>query len=255
MAGRLAGKVAFITGAASGMGRAGALLFLREGAAVGGFDLDPAGLESLVADAGDLADRLVTLAGDVTQEADVAAAIEATWAHFGRLDVLYPNAGVLWRDRDRSVIETDFADWHRVLDINLGGVFLTCKYGIPRLRASGGGSIVLVGSICALAGTTPAQDAYNSTKGAIVALSRSLAIQFAPDKIRCNVVHPGMIATAMQAQKMQDDSWVASVESGIPLGRMGTAEEVVRVALFLASDDASYVTGTEIAADGGYTAQ
>lgn len=256
MKGRLQGKAAFITGAASGMGRASSLLFLQEGASVTAFDRDEAGLTSLADEAGGLAERLLTLSGDVTSETDVSAAIERAYQRFERLDVLYPNAGVLWRHVDKSVVDTAVEDWDRVVSINLKGVFLSCKHGIPKIQAGKrGGSVILVGSLCARAGSLPAQDAYNCTKGAMIALAHSLGVQFARERIRANVIHPGMIATSMQAGKLEQEGWLDAVEAGIPMGRMGTAEEVARVALFLASDDSAYMTGSELIVDGGYLAQ
>lgn len=252
---RLAGKTAFITGAGSGMGRATALLFAAEGAGIVGFDLDAGALEEVAASIRSRGGDMVAIVGDTAQEADVARAVDQGYRHFGRLDVLLPAAGVLWKRIDRSVTETDTEAWDRVMGINLRGPYLICKHGIPRLQQSGGGSIILIGSICALAGFAVPQDAYTSSKGALVALTRSLAVQFARDGIRANIIHPGMIATPMQAEYMKDPEWVRAVEAEIPLGRMGTAEEIARVALFLASDDSSYLTGSEILADGGFMAR
>src|SRR5215472_9774736 len=206
MAGRLAGKIALITGAGMGMGREAALLFADEGV-----------------------------------------------RRFGGLHVLYNNAGVLWKDRDRSVLETDGAQWDRVMAINLKSVFWVTKYGIPHLRAAGGGSIVLVGSVSALAGFTRAQDAYTAAKGALIALNKSFAIQFARDNIRCNIIHPGIIDTPLQAPYLTEELR-AEFKTGIPLGRIGQPREIAYAALFLASDESSFMTGAEMIVDGGFMA-
>jgi NAD(P)-dependent dehydrogenase (short-subunit alcohol dehydrogenase family) len=252
---RLEGKVAFITGAGMGQGRAGALLFAEEGARVVVADLDgPAAAETvrLIEAAGGEA---LAVEGDVGVEAEVARMIAAGAGRFGALHVLYNNAGVLWKDRDRSVLETAEADWDRVQAINLKGPFFVAKHGIPHLIAAGGGSVINVGSVSALAGFTLAQDSYTAAKGALVSLTRSLAIQFAGRNVRCNIIHPGIIDTPMQAPYLRDRAKRRSFEEAIPLGRIAQPREIASVALFLASDDSSYVTGTEIVADGGFMAQ
>jgi NAD(P)-dependent dehydrogenase (short-subunit alcohol dehydrogenase family) len=174
---------------------------------------------------------------------------------FRALHVLYNNAGVLWKDRDRSVLETSSENWDRVQAINLKGPFFVTKHGIPHLIRAGGGSIINIGSVSALAGFTLAQDAYTCAKGALIALTRSLAIQFARKNVRCNIIHPGIIETPMQAPYLKDKAKRRSFEESIPLGRIAHPREIAQVALFLASDDSSYVTGTEIVVDGGFMAQ
>jgi NAD(P)-dependent dehydrogenase (short-subunit alcohol dehydrogenase family) len=181
--------------------------------------------------------------------------IAAGVKRFGALHVLYNNAGVLWKDRDRSVLETKEADWDRVQAINLKGPFFVTKHGIPHLVRAGGGSIINVGSVSALCGFTVAQDSYTSAKGALIALTKSLAIQFARQNVRCNIIHPGIIETPMQAPYLKDPKKRKSFEEGIPLGRIAHPREIAHVALFLASDESSYVTGAEIVVDGGFTAQ
>src|SRR5439155_764220 len=153
--------------------------------------------------------------------------------HFGRLDVLYNNAGVLWKDRDRSVLETDEKWWDRVIAINLKSAFWVTKYGIPELRRAGGGSVILMGSVSALAGFTRAQDAYTAAKGALISLTKSLAIQFAKDRIRCNIIHPGIVDTPLQAPYLTE-ALRREFESGIPLGRIAQPREIASVALVLA---------------------
>ena len=173
---------------------------------------------------------------------------------FRALHVLYNNAGVLWKDRDRGVLETDGGQWDRVMAINLKSVFWVTKYGIPHLRQAGGGSIVLVGSVSALAGFTRAQDAYTAAKGALISLNKSLAIQFAKDGIRSNIIHPGIVETPLQAPYLTD-ALRAEFKTGIPLGRIGQPREIAYAALFLASDESSFMTGAEMIVDGGFMAQ
>ena len=252
---RLHGKVAFITGAGMGQGREGALLFAKEGARVAVADVNgdaAAETARLIAQAGGEA---LPLVGNVGVERDVERMIRDTVARFGALHVLYNNAGVLWKDIDRSVLETSEESWDRVQAINLKGPFFVAKHGIPHLVRAGGGSVINVGSVSALCGFTVAQDSYTSAKGALIALTKSLAIQFARQNVRCNIIHPGIIETPMQAPYLADQAKRRSFEEGIPLGRIAQPREIAYVALFLASDESSYVTGAEIVADGGFTAQ
>jgi len=250
MAGRLAGKVALITGAGMGMGREASVLFAEEGARVVVADINvraAAETVDLVKKAGGQA---VAVTGDVAVEADVKRMIEEGVGAFGALHVLYNNAGVLWKDKDRGVLETDGLQWDRVMGINLKSVFWVTKHGIPHLRAAGGGSIILVGSVSALAGFTRAQDAYTAAKGALISLNKSLAIQFARDGIRSNVIHPGIVETPLQAPYLTDELR-AEFKTGIPLGRIGQPRDIAYAALYLASDEAKYVTGAQLVVDGG----
>ena len=252
---RLSGKVAFITGAGMGQGREGALLFAEQGARVAVADVNgEAAAETvrLIAQAGGEA---LALVGNVGVERDVERMIRETVARFGALHVLYNNAGVLWKDVDRSVLDTSEESWDRVQAINLKGPFFVAKHGIPHLVRAGGGSVINVGSVSALCGFTVAQDSYTSAKGALISLTKSLAIQFARQNVRCNIIHPGIIETPMQAPYLADPAKRRSFEEGIPLGRIAKPREIAYVALFLASDESSYVTGAEIVADGGFTAQ
>jgi NAD(P)-dependent dehydrogenase (short-subunit alcohol dehydrogenase family) len=252
---RLAGKVAFITGAGMGQGREAALLFAKEGAAVAVADIDAKAAKETAGQIERRGEQALAVAGDVAKESDVKRMIAAAVKRFRGLHVLYNNAGVLWKDKDRSVLETKEADWDRVQAINLKGPFFVMKHGIPHLIRSGGGSIINIGSVSALAGFTLPQDSYTSSKGALVSLTRSIAIQFARQNVRCNIIHPGIIETPMQAPYLKDPAKRKSFEDGIPLGRIAHPREIASVALFLASDDSSYVTGTEIVADGGFMAQ
>lgn len=252
---RLRGKVALITGAGMGQGREAAVLFAREGARIIVADINEAAAKQTVGLVEEAGGEALAVRGDVGVEADVDRMIGEGVRRFKALHVLYNNAGVLWKERDRSVLETTEANWDRVLAINLKGPFFVCKHGIPHLIRSGGGSVINVGSVSALCGFTVAQDAYTSAKGALISLTKSLAIQFAKQNVRCNIIHPGIIETPMQAPYLADPAKRRSFEEGIPLGRIAHPREIAAVALFLASDESSYITGTEIIADGGFTAQ
>ena len=252
---RLEGKVAFITGAGMGQGREGALLFATEGARVIVADIDGKAAKDTAKMIERRGGEALALEGDVGKEIDVKRMIAAAVKRFRALHVLYNNAGVLWKDRDRSVLETKDADWDRVQAINLKGPFFVAKHGIPHLIRAGGGSVINVGSVSALCGFTVAQDSYTSSKGALISLTKSLAVQFARQNVRCNIIHPGIIETPMQAPHLKDSAKRKAFEDGIPLGRIAHPREIANVALFLASDESSYVTGAEIVADGGFTAQ
>ena len=252
---RLKGKVAFITGAGMGQGREGALLFAREGARVIVADVNERAARETARAIERRGGRALAVPCDVALEADVERAIAAGVRRFRALHVLYNNAGVLWKERDRSVLDTSEDSWDRVQAINLKGPFFVAKHGIPHLVRAGGGSIINVGSVSALAGFTVAQDSYTSSKGALISLTKSLAIQFARQKVRCNIIHPGIIETPMQAPYLKDPAKRQSFAEGIPLGRIAQPREIAYVALFLASDESSYVTGAEIVADGGFAAQ
>ena len=252
---RLEGKVAFITGAGMGQGREGALLFATEGARVIVADIDGKAAKDTAKMIERRGGEALALEGDVGKEIDVKRMIAAAVKRFRALHVLYNNAGVLWKDRDRSVLETKDADWDRVQAINLKGPFFVAKHGIPHLIRAGGGSVINVGSVSALCGFTVAQDSYTSSKGALISLTKSLAVQFARQNVRCNIIHPGIIETPMQAPHLKDPAKRKAFEDGIPLGRIAHPREIANVALFLASDESSYVTGAEIVADGGFTAQ
>ena len=250
---RLTDKVALITGAGMGMGREAAVLFAAEGARVVVCDINTKAADETVTLVEKAGGQAVAVVGDVAIENDVKKMVEEGVRRFGALHVLYNNAGVLWKDRDRSVLETDGAQWDRVMAINLKSVFWVTKHGIPYLKQAGGGSIILVGSVSALAGFTRAQDAYTAAKGGLISLAKSLAIQFAKDRIRCNVIHPGVVDTPLQAPYLTD-ALRREFETGIPLGRVAEPREIANVALFLASDESSYMTGAELVVDGGFTA-
>jgi NAD(P)-dependent dehydrogenase (short-subunit alcohol dehydrogenase family) len=254
MPGRLRGKVAFITGAGKGIGQAVAVLFAEEGAGVIVADVDEQAARETVAQVERAGSQALAVVGDVAIEADVARMIDGGVRHFGALHILDNNAGVLWKDRDRSVLETDETWWDRVVAINLKSVFWVTKHGIPHLQAAGGGSIILIGSVSALAGFTRAQDAYTAAKGALISLNKSLAIQFAKDGIRSNIIHPGIVETPLQAPYLTD-ALRAEFKTAIPLGRIGQPRDIANAALFLASDESAFMTGAEMIVDGGFMAQ
>jgi NAD(P)-dependent dehydrogenase (short-subunit alcohol dehydrogenase family) len=237
-----------------GMGREASLLFAEHGARVIVADIDRKAAADTVGLVQAAGGEAVAVIGDVAIEADVKRMVHDGVQAFNALHILYNNAGVLWKDRDRSVLETDDTHWERVMGINLKAVFWVTKYGIPHLQRAGGGSIILVGSVSALAGFSRAQDAYTAAKGALISLNRSLAIQFAKDKIRSNIIHPGIVDTPLQAPYLTA-ALRKEFETGIPLGRIAHPREIANVALFLASDESSYMTGAELVVDGGFMAQ
>src|SRR5438105_8416481 len=253
MADRLRGKTAFITGAGAGMGREAAVLFAEEGARVVVGDIDGTAAAETVKKVEAAGGQGLAVTGDVAVEADVKRMVADGVRRFGALHVLHNNAGVLWKDRDRSVLETDEKWWDRVMGINLKSVFWVTKHGIPHLQRAGGGSVIMMGSVSALAGFTRAQDAYTAAKGALISLGKSLAIQFAKDNVRCNVIHPGIVDTPLQAPYLTPEVR-KEFETGIPLGRIARPREIANVALFLASDESSFMTGAELVVDGGFTA-
>ncbi|HLL69480.1 MAG TPA: SDR family NAD(P)-dependent oxidoreductase [Micromonosporaceae bacterium] len=253
MRGRLAGKVAMITGTAGGQGRAAALLFAAEGATVVGCDVraaDAAETVELVRHAGGIMTSTHPL--DLTEEPAVAAWVADTVATHGRIDIVYANAAVT---RFAPIEEVTLDDWHFVLRHELDLVFLPIKHAWRHLRQSAG-AVVLVGSTAGIAGSrTNTRIAHTVTKGGIVALTKQLAAEGAPDRIRVNCVSPGMIETpATRADLLADDHPMRDIARHIPLGRIGTADEVARCSMFLASDEASYVTGANLIVDGGWSA-
>lgn len=246
---RLDGKVAFITGAAAGQGRAACLIFAREGAKIVAADVNRESGEQTVALVKQQGGKAVFVPCDVALEGEVEKAVAAGVAVFGKLDILYNNAGVLWRNKDFAAVQTVEASWDRVMAINLKGAVWVCKYGIPELIKAGGGAIVNIGSCSALLGFEKAQDAYTCSKGALISLTRSLAIVHAKDNIRANIIHPGPVDTPMQHEWDQDTK--KAIANFVPLGRLARPEDIANCALFLASEESAYITGQEIVVDGG----
>lgn len=248
---RLEGKVALITGAGGGIGRVAAELFAAEGASVAVVDrIDGADTVEGIEAAGGTAFAVTC---DVTDAASVEAAVAATVERLGGLHVLYNNAGVSLPDDDGAT-NTDEATWDTTMDVNVKGVWLCCKYGIPALLASGGGSIINVASFVAHLGAATPQLAYTTSKGAVLAMTREIAVIHAREGIRANALCPGPVLTPLLAKYLSDEEKRQRRLVHIPMGRFGEAEEMARGALFLASDDSSFMTGQSLIIDGGITA-
>lgn len=250
---RLQDKVALITGAGSGIGRESALLFASEGAAIVVVDVvDEAGQET-VAQVKAAGGRAVYAHADVSKADECARMIAAAESNFGKLNVLFNNAGIM-HGQDDDAVATDEAIWDVTMNINAKGVFLGCKYGIPALRRAGGGSIINTASFVAIMGAATPQVAYTASKGAVLALTRELAIVHAREHIRVNALCPGPLKTAMLMKFLDTEQKKQRRLVHIPMGRFGLAKEIARAALFLASDESSFVTGTDFLVDGGITA-
>jgi NAD(P)-dependent dehydrogenase (short-subunit alcohol dehydrogenase family) len=252
MPGRLQSKVALITGAGGGIGRAAAHAFSREGARVVVVDaVDKAG-QATVDEIHDTGGTAAFAHADVTRAADVQAMIAFAAAQFGALHVLFNNAGI-FPDEDGSVIDTDEEVFDRVIAVNLKGVFLGCKYGIPALLRSGGGSIINTASFVALMGAATSQSAYTASKGGVLALTREIAIEFARRGIRANALCPGPVNTPLLQSLLSDPARRARRMVHLPMGRLAEPEEIANAALYLASDESSYVNGATFLVDGGTT--
>jgi NAD(P)-dependent dehydrogenase (short-subunit alcohol dehydrogenase family) len=249
--GRLDAKVCVITGAGGGMGREAAVLFTEEGAKVCVADVNEAAAEETV---GLCKGEAFAIAVNVADEMQVAGMMLATAERFGGIDILYNNAGIS-PDDDASILDTTVEAWQRVQDVNTKGVFLCCKHGIPYLRERGGGSVINVASFVAILGAATSQISYTASKGAVLSMSRELAVQFGRENIRVNALCPGPVETPLLLNIFGDDP--AALERRRihwPTGRLAKPREIVNGALFLASDESSYVNGSTFLVDGGLTA-
>jgi len=250
MTGRLTGKVALITGAGSGIGRAAARRFAAEGARVVVADMNEASgravVDEIVAQRGTAA----FIRADVTVAAEAQAMVAFAEHEAGALHVLFNNAGI-FPDEDGSVVSTDEAVFDRVIAVNLKGVFLGCKYGIPALLRAGGGSIINTASFVAVMGSATSQSAYTASKGGVLALTREIAVEFARRGIRANAICPGPVDTPLLQALLADPAARARRLVHLPMGRLAKAEEIAAAALYLASDDSAYVNGTAFMVDGG----
>ena len=250
---RLKNKVAVITGAGAGMGKASALRFAEEGAKVVVVDINEKNGKDTVASVTKAGRDAIFIKADVSKTADVKNIFRITIEKYGDLHILYNNAGIFLRGIDNCVTEVSEETWNRFMDINLKSVFLCCKYGIPEIIKSGGGSVINVSSSAAIIASKDV-DSYTATKGAIVSLTRSMAVKYAPQKVRINCIIPTGINTPMLNESRKKPGWDEEKHlSKIPARRFGKPEEVANMALFLASDEASYVIGAIFVIDGGIT--
>jgi NAD(P)-dependent dehydrogenase (short-subunit alcohol dehydrogenase family) len=252
--GRLQNKSAVITGGANGIGRATAELFAREGARIVVTDVDAEGLGRLCEELKAQGSTVASVVGDVSRAEDACAMIEAAVDRYGRLDILVANAGVIPL---RTIIEATPADWDEVMGVDGRGMFLTCKYAVEQMLKTGGGSIVCLSSISGIAGQK-SQSTYGPAKFVATGLTKHLAIEWADRNIRVNAVAPGTIRTE-RVQRLPEEpggtEYIEAIERMHPMGRLGEPHEVAQAILFLASDDASFITGAILAVDGGYLAQ
>jgi NAD(P)-dependent dehydrogenase (short-subunit alcohol dehydrogenase family) len=250
---RLEGRSVLITGAASGIGRESALLFAREGALVTVVDRDLAGADAVAEDVRAAGGSAIGVRADVASGSDCDAMVAAAEREFGRLDVLFNNAGIM-EAGDGDALSTSEDVWHRTMDVNVKGVWLGCRAGIPALRRAGGGSIINTASFVALVGAATPQLAYTASKGAVLAMSRELAVIHAREGIRVNALCPGPLRTELLMKVLDTEEKRQRRLVHVPIGRFGEAQEIARAALFLASDDSSFMTGATFVVDGGITA-
>ena len=250
---RLAERVALITGAGSGIGYQTAILFAREGAAIVAVDINEAGGAATVAEIEATGGAAIFVRADVSRAAECEAMVAAAETTYGRLDILFNNAGISHAE-DNDAVQTSEAVWDLTMRVNVKGVFLGCKYGIPALRRAGGGSIINTASFVATLGAATPQLAYTASKGAVLALSRELAVVHARENIRVNALCPGPLRTELLMKYLDTEEKRQRRLVHIPLGRFGEAAEIAQAALYLASAESSFITGTTFLVDGGITA-
>jgi NAD(P)-dependent dehydrogenase (short-subunit alcohol dehydrogenase family) len=248
--GRLSGRTALITGAGSGIGRESALLFAAEGASLLLADRDAAAGRAVAEEVAAAGGRAHFVTADVSVSADVARAVAEAERAFGALHVIFNNAGI-FPAQDGSPVDTPEAVWDQVMAVNLKGVFLGCKHAIPALLRAGGGSIVNTASFVAVMGSATSQVAYTASKGGVLAMTREIAVEYARKNIRANALCPGPVDTPLLADLLADPAARARRFVHLPMGRLAKAGEVARAALFLASDESSYVNGSTFMVDGG----
>jgi len=246
---RLKDKVALITGAGSGIGRQTAILFSREGAAVVCVDVNEKAAQETAA----AIQNAIAVKADVSRAGDCESMVAAAERKFGKLNVLFNNAGIM-HARDDDAVSTEESVWDLTLDVNAKGVFLGCKFGIPALKRAGGGSIINTASFVASLGAATPQIAYTASKGAVLAMTRELAVVHARQNIRVNALSPGPLKTELLMSFLDTEAKKQRRLVHVPMGRFGEAEEMAKAALFLASDDSSYMTGADFLVDGGITA-
>lgn len=253
---RLSDKVVLVTGAGSGMGRVALRMFAQQGARIIAADIDGQALQTAVREVAEadssITDAILPVVGNVALAEDVERIVERGVSQFGTLNAIYNNAGIM-PGEDTSVVDTSEHTWDRVLDVNLKSIFLVCKYGIPHMIDAGGGSIINIASFVALMGCTIPQDAYTASKGGVLSLTRSLAVQYGKDGVRANAICPGPIMTPMLETLFPSEEEKMKRLNRIPLGRFGRAEDIVWAGIFLASDESSWMTGSQFVVDGGIT--
>ena len=248
---RLDGKVTIITGGGSGMGRTAAELFAREGARVVVADFSEVSGEAAAAAVRAAGGQATFVKADVSNEDDARGMVQHAVATYGRVDALYNNAGVM-PEADHSVIDTDVDTWDKVMAVNVRGVFLGCKYAIPQMLEQGSGSIINIASFVAILGCSVPQDAYTASKGAVLALTRSLAVQFAGRGVRSNSISPGPVETPLLMEWLLADEAAKQLRlNRNPSGRFGKPEEIVNVGIYLASDESRWTNGSNFVIDGG----